>query len=70
MGHEGLETDLDFKIVFRGANMAELFEMENFDSYKEDNRREVKKQKADFQTAYGKPILPLPTVMAELSFLA
>ncbi len=50
--------------------MEELFELENFDSYKEDNRREVKKQKADFQTAYGKPILPLPTVMAELSFLA
>jgi len=25
--------------------MAELFEMENFDSYKEDNRREVKKSR-------------------------
>ena len=44
--------------------MEELFKMAKFDSYKEDNRREV-----DFPIAYGKPILPLPTVMAALSFL-
>ena len=29
--------------VFRGVNMEELFELAKFDSYKEDNRREVKK---------------------------
>ena len=40
---ELLETDLDFKIVFKGATMEELFELAKFDSYKEDNRREVKR---------------------------
>ena len=40
---ELLEKDLDFKIVFRGADMEELFELTKFDSYKEDNRREVKR---------------------------
>ena len=52
-----------------GASMEELFELAKFDSYKEDNRREVKKQKADFQIVYGIPILLLPTAMAESSFL-
>ena len=40
---ELLKKDLDFKIVFRGVNMEELFELAKFDSYKEDNRREVKR---------------------------
>ncbi len=31
------------KIVFKGAGMEELFELTKFDSYKEDNRKEVKK---------------------------
>jgi predicted HTH transcriptional regulator len=30
-------------MIFKGASMEELFELEKFDSYKEDNRREVKK---------------------------
>lgn len=53
----------------KGAGMEELFDLAKFDSYKEDNRREVKKQKADFPTAYGIPVLPLPTAIEGLSFL-
>ena len=49
--------------------MEELFELAKFDSYKEDNRREVKKQKAGFQIACGILTPLLPTAMAELSFL-
>ncbi len=49
--------------------MEELFELIKFDSYKEDNRREVKKQKADFQIVCGILILLLPIVMAVLLFL-
>lgn len=51
--------------------MEELFELAKFDSYKEDNRREVKKAEGGhFQTACGILTLLLPIVMAELSFLA
>ena len=57
---ELLETDLDFKIVFKGATMEELFELEKFDSYKEDNREEVKKQKVGYRI----PILLVPIAMA------
>ncbi len=46
--------------------MEELFNPADFDSYKEDNRREVKKQKAGCLIVYGILILPLQTVMAEL----
>jgi len=48
--------------------MEELFDLAKFDSYKEDNRREVKKQKADFQIACGILTLLLPIAMVELSF--
>ena len=57
---ELLETDLDFKIVFKGATMEELFELAKFDSYKEDNREEVKKQKVGYRI----PILLVPIAMA------
>ena len=50
--------------------MKELFEMAKFDSYKEDNRREVKKAEGASLIAYGILTLPLPTAMAELLFLA
>ena len=50
--------------------MEVLFELAKFDSYKEDNRREVKRRREDFQTACGILTLLLPIVMAELSFLA
>ena len=49
--------------------MEELFELAKFDSYKEDNRREVKKAEGGHQIVYGIPILLLPTAMAESSFL-
>lgn len=30
-------------LIYKGARMEELFDLTKFDSYKEDNRREVKK---------------------------
>lgn len=44
--------------------MEELFDLSKFDSYKEDNRREVKKAEGGLPNS-----LLLPTAMAELSFL-
>lgn len=40
--------------------MKELFDLSKFDSYKEDNRGEVKKQKVGYRI----PILLLPIAMA------
>lgn len=45
------------------------FDMAQFDSYREDNRREVKRRGAAFQTRYGRHILLLLTAMAESLFL-
>ena len=40
--------------------MKELFDLARFDSYKEDNREEVKKQKVGYRI----PILLVPIAMA------
>lgn len=40
--------------------MKELFDLSKFDSYKEDNREEVKKQKVGYRI----PILLVPIAMA------
>lgn len=44
--------------------MRELFDLKKFDSYREDNRREVKKAEGAFLIVYGIPTLPLLIVMA------
>lgn len=44
--------------------MKNTFDLSQFDEYREDNRREVKKPLEDCQFLYGIPILRLPTVMA------
>lgn len=49
--------------------MAKVFDISQFDEYREDNRREVKKQTADYQFLYGIPILHLLIVMVVLLFL-
>ena len=49
--------------------MSDLFDITKFDSYKEDNRREVKKLKADCRIRYGRRILLLQIAMAGLSSL-
>lgn len=41
------------------------FDIRKFDSYREDNRREVKKRKAAFQHRYGKRTRHLQIVMVE-----
>ena len=45
--------------------MKDLFDISKFDSYKEDNRREVKKQMGGYQCPYGTSILHLPIAMVE-----
>lgn len=45
------------------------FDLSQFDEYREDNRREVKKQMVVCQFLCGTPILPLLTIMVELLFL-
>lgn len=42
-----------------------MFDLTKFDEYKEDNRREVKRQKAAYLRRFGKPIRLLQIVMAE-----
>lgn len=44
--------------------LEKLFDIEKFDSYKEDNRREVKKPTEVYPMICGKPILLMPTLMA------
>ena len=44
--------------------MKDIFDISKFDSYKEDNRREVEKQMADYQCHYGTHILRLRIAMA------
>ncbi len=43
--------------------MESLFDITKFDSYKEDNRREVKREMEDCQVHCGIPIPPLQTAM-------
>ena len=50
--------------------LANTFDLSQFDEYREDNRREVKKPKVAYQFLYGTLIQLLPTVMVELLFLA
>ena len=45
------------------------FDISQFDSYREDNRREVKKAKGGLPLSFGKLIRLLPTAMAESLFL-
>lgn len=49
--------------------MEDIFDIAKFDSYREDNRREVKKQKVVCQIHCGKRTLLLQIVMEELLFL-
>lgn len=49
--------------------LEKTFELSQFDEYREDNRREVKKRKVACRFLCGTPILPLRTAMVELSFL-
>ena len=49
--------------------MSDLFDITKFDSYKEDNRREVKKLKADCRIRYGRRILLLQIAMAGVIIL-
>lgn len=48
--------------------MEKLFDLSEFDSYKEDNRREVKSAKMVYQTLFGKRILLFQMDMVELLF--
>lgn len=41
-----------------------MFDIKQFATYREDNRLEAKKLKADFRTAYGRPIQHSPTPTA------
>ena len=41
------------------------FDMAQFDSYREDNRREVKKARGGLPNSFGRHILLLLTAMAE-----
>ena len=45
------------------------FDLSKFDEYREDNRREVKKQKVACQFLCGTHILPLRTAMVASLFL-
>ena len=47
-----------------------MFEISQFESYREDNRREVKRQRAVSLMPYGIRIQHLRIVMEELLFLA
>lgn len=49
--------------------LEKTFDLLQFDEYREDNRREVKKQMVVCWFLCGTPILPLLTVMVELLFL-
>lgn len=49
--------------------LANTFDLSQFDEYREDNRREVKKPKVAYQFLYGTLIQLLPTVMVVLLFL-
>ncbi len=53
-------------IIFLGRRidlLGKLFDISKFDSYKEDNRREVKKATGGLPVSYGIPTLHLPIVM-------
>ena len=49
--------------------LEKTFDLSQFDEYREDNRREVKKQKVVCRFLCGTPILPLQTAMVESLFL-
>ena len=66
---ELLETDLYFKIIFKGVIMEQLFELAKFDSYKEDNRREVKRAEGGLPNSLWDTYSALPIAMAALLFL-
>ena len=48
--------------------MSEIFDISRFDSYREDNRREVKKRTMVFLFLFGIHTRLLPTATAALSF--
>lgn len=54
-----MERDLGGEVM----KMESLFDITKFDSYKEDNRREVKREMEDCQVHCGIPIPPLQTAM-------
>lgn len=50
--------------------MDNLFDIKNYDSYKEDNRREVKRREVVYLCLYGNHTLQWRMLMAVLLFLA